>query len=107
MPGDRRVAETEFAGEFGAALDDIRTLTERGEGAGGAAELRQQHARAKLRQPLGMAVEPGQPDRRLVAKGDRQGVLQMGAPGHRRVAVAAGEVRQMAARRRKIGFEQV
>ena len=35
-----------------------------------------------------MAVETRQPYRRLEPEGDRQGMLQMGAPGHRRVAMA-------------------
>ncbi len=57
-------------------------------------------------EPLGMAVESRQPDRRLVAKGYRQRVLQMGAAGHRRVAIAPGEVCQMAAHRRRDRLDQ-
>ena len=106
VPGDRRVAEAELAGELGAALDRAVALPERGEGAGRTAELGHQHARAQLREALGVAVEGGEPDRRLVAEGHRQRVLQMGAPGHRRVAVAAREVGEMAAHRREVGLDQ-
>ena len=107
VPGDRRVAEAEFASEFGAAAHGLRALAERGERAGGAAELGEQHARAKFRKARGMAVEGGEPDCRLVAEGDRQGVLQMGAAGHRGVAIAAGEVGEVAARRREISLDQL
>ena len=56
--------------------------------AGGAGELADEDPRAELLQPLGMAVEHGEPDRGLVAEGDGQRLLQMGASGHRRVAMA-------------------
>src|SRR5262249_7803496 len=50
--------------------------------------------------------EGGKPDSSLVAEGYRQRVLQMGAPGHRRVAVPPGKFGKMAADRRQIIFEQ-
>ncbi len=53
-----------------------------------------------------MAVESVEPDRRLVAEGHRQRVLQVGAPGHRRVAVFARELGEMAAHRRQILLDQ-
>ena len=54
-----------------------------------------------------VAVEPGEPHRRLVAEGDRQRVLQMGAPGHRRVAVAPRQRAEMAAHRVEIRLDQL
>ena len=107
VPGDRRVAEFEFAREFGAAPDDFGAFAERGQRAGRAAELSEQDTRPELRQPLGVAIERRQPDRRLVAEGYRQCVLQMGASCHWRVAIAAREVGQVAPRCRKIGIKQV
>jgi hypothetical protein len=44
-----------------------------------------------------MTVEHGEPDRRLVAEGDRQRLLQMRPAGHGRVAVAPRQVGQDAA----------
>ena len=85
MPGDRRIAELEFARVFAPHLDT--PFAERGERAGRAAELRDQHARLQLAQALGMAVHHGKPDRALVAEGDRQRLLQMRAAGHGGVAM--------------------
>ena len=81
-------------------------LAERGQGAGGAAELRDQHARLQLGEPLCVPVEPGEPHGGLVAEGDRQCVLQMRAPGHRRVAIAPRQGGEMAAHRVEIGLDQ-
>ena len=78
MPGDRRLAEAEFARQFGAACERLLAAAERGEGAGRATELGHQHTRRQFVEPLGMAVERRQPDRRLVAKGDRQRMLADG-----------------------------
>src|SRR4051812_36984030 len=49
-----------------------------------------------------MAVEHGQPDRGLVAEGDRQGLLRVGATGHRRIAVLLRQVSEDGAQRRDI-----
>ena len=62
-------------------------VAERGQRAGRAAELRDQHARLQFAQALGVAVDHREPHRALVAEGDRQRLLQMRAAGHRRVAM--------------------
>ena len=97
MPGDRRLAEPQLARQLGARGEAFLARAERGEGAGGAAELHLQHPRAQLGEPRGMAIAGRQPHRRLVAKGDRQGVLQVGAAGHRRVAPAPRQPGEMTA----------
>src|ERR1700747_1921176 len=98
MPGRGRTAETQLLAK---RLLHLKTLvTERGQRAGGAAELADKHARLQLRQTLGMAVEHREPDRGLVAKGDRQRLLQMGAARHRRVAMAPREIGEDVAQRR-------
>ena len=53
-----------------------------------------------------MAVKGGEPYGRLEAKGDRQRMLQMGAPGHRRIAIAPREPGEIAAQRREVGLDQ-
>ena len=53
-----------------------------------------------------MAEERGQPHRAFVAEGDGQGVLQMGASRHRRVAIAPSELGEMAANRGQVFFDQ-
>ena len=106
VPGDRRVAERQFPSELGAALDRFIAPPERGQRAGGAAELDDEHARAQFAQTVGVAIEGREPDRGLVAEGNRQGVLQMGAAGERQVAVAAREIGEMAAHRGEILFDQ-
>jgi hypothetical protein len=73
---------------------------------GRAAKLRLQRARPGLREPLGRALQRRQPDRGLVAEGDRQRLLQMGSPGHRRIAVQAGEIGQGAHDIGELGFDQ-
>jgi len=93
-------------GELGAGIETFTTVAERGQGAGGTAELRHQHPRTQLAQPVGMAVEGGEPDRGLVAEGHRQRVLQMGAPRQWCVAMAPGEVGEMPANCRQIVFDQ-
>jgi hypothetical protein len=71
----------------------LKTLVAEGsERAGGARELADQHARLQLLEPLGMAVEHCEPNGGLVAEGDGKRLLQMGSPGHRRVAMAPGEI---------------
>ena len=46
------------------------------------------------------------PHRRLVAERHRQGVLQVRAPGHHRVAVLAGQRRQRRVERRQVRLDQ-
>ena len=76
-------------------------VAERGQRAGGAGELADQHARLQLREPFGVAVEHREPDRGLVAERHRQRLLQMGAAGHRRVAIALRQIGEDAAQRRR------
>jgi hypothetical protein len=54
-----------------------------------------------------MPVEHRQPDRRLVAEGHRQRLLQVRAPGHRRVAVLLRQVGQDAAQFADVRFDHV
>ena len=107
MPGDRRLAERQFARQLGAGSQAFLARTERGEGARGAAELHLQHPWAQLGEPHGVAVAGRQPHCRLVAEGDRQCVLQVGAAGHRHVAPAPCQRREMAAQCGQVGLDQL
>ena len=90
VPGNIGLAELEFLHQFGLALQPV--LAERGQRAGGAAEFADQHARAQLLEALLVALESAEQSRHLVAEGDRHRLLQVAAPGHRRVAVFLGEL---------------
>ena len=107
VPGDRRVAEAELARQLGATPTTPSPWPSEAESAGGAAELGQEHPRAQLAEARSMTIERRQPDRRLVSEGDRQRMLQVGAAGHRRVAMAPGEVGEVAARGCEVGFDEV
>ena len=107
VPGDRRLGEPQLTRQLGAGGEAFLARAERGEGAGGAAELHLQDPRAQLGEPRGVPVARRQPHRRLKAEGDRQGVLQMGAAGHRRVAPAPCQPREMAAQRGQVGLDQL
>jgi hypothetical protein len=52
-------------------------------------------------------VEGGEPGRRLVAEGDRHGLLEVAAAGHRGVAVAFGKRGQRIGDRDDVGFDEV
>src|SRR5205823_8910420 len=91
VPGDRRLGEAELARQLGARCEALRAGPKRSERPRSAAELNREYPRFQFVEPCGMPVEGGKPHRRLEAKGDRQGVLQMGAPGHWGIAVAPGE----------------
>ncbi|MNF88642.1 hypothetical protein D3C84_711400 [compost metagenome] len=52
-----------------------------------------------------MAVKHAQPYRTFVAEGDRQGVLQVGTPGHRRVAITLGQLGEQAAHRLDVALD--
>ena len=54
-----------------------------------------------------MALQGGEPQRALEAEGDRQRMLGVGAPGHRRVAVAARQVDQGRLAARQILVDQL
>ena len=86
VPGGDGHAEPEFLAQRFLDLESL--VAERGQRAGGAGELADQHARLQLREAFGVAVEHRQIDRGLVAERHRQRLLQMGAPRHRRVAIA-------------------
>ncbi len=77
-------------------------VAERGEGSGRAGELSDQDARLEVFEAFGVAVEHGKPDRRLVAEGHRQRLLQMSPAGHRRVAVLLRQVGEDGAQARNV-----
>ncbi len=88
MPRGERGGEIEIRGE---GFHDRKTLVaQRGEGAGGAAELDAKDARAELVEALEMVEQRHQPDRAFQAEGGGQRVLEVGAAGHDGVAVAVG-----------------
>ena len=99
-----RIAEAERAGILAPHVEAL--VAERGERAGGAAELRDQHARLQLAQPRGVAIQHGKPDGAFVAEGDRQRLLQMGTAGHRRVAMLRGEPGQRRRDGRHVALDQ-
>ena len=81
-------ASPKLAGERALHVEALRA--ERGQRAGGTAELEPLDARPQLVEPLHHGQQRRQPDGDLVAEGDGQGVLQVGAPGHRDTEVARG-----------------
>jgi hypothetical protein len=85
VPGDLGLAEAELPHQPFLHLQAVGA--ERGQRAGGAAELAHQHARAQLLEPSEVPLEAGQQHGALVAEGDRGGLLQVAPPGHGRVAV--------------------
>ena len=80
---------------------------ERGERADRAAELHHRDLGPEAGEPLGMALQGGEPQRALEAEGDRQRMLGVGAPGHRRVAVTARQVDQGSLAARQILVDQL
>ena len=88
MPGRDGNRKAEFLAK--RLLDLESFVAQRSKRAGRAGELADQNTRLQLLEALGVAVEHRQPDCRLVAKRHRQRLLQMGAAGHRGVAIAAG-----------------
>ena len=105
VPGDLGFAQAEFAHQRRAHRKSL--VAERGEGAGSAAELAYQHARPQLRQALALARQRRAPHRRLVAEGHGQGVLQVGASGHGRIAVAARQRLQRSEDVVQVGLDQL
>ncbi|MNY04983.1 hypothetical protein D3C86_1376860 [compost metagenome] len=105
VPGGGGHAQAQFLGQ--RLLHGEALVAQRRQRAGGPGELHHGHARAQFGQTLLVAVEHRQPDRHLVAKGDRQGLLQVGAAGHRGVAVPGGQVGQNAAQGADIGVDAV
>ena len=89
VPGNVGLAELELLAEFGLHLEPV--LAERGQRAGGAAEFAHQHARAQFLEALLVALEGAEQGGHLVAEGDRHRLLQIAAPGHRRIAILLGE----------------
>ena len=105
MPGGDGHAEAEFLAQ--RLLDLEPLVAERSQRAGGACELADQDARFQLREAFGVAVEHRELDRGLVAERHRQRLLQMGAAGHRRIAIALREIGEDAAQRGDIGFDDL
>lgn len=90
--GDGRVVEAElFAKEM---LHLQAAIANRGERAGSTRELAEQDTRPPLVDALDVAVDRRQPDRGPVAEGHRQGLLEVRAAGHRRVAMLTRETRE-------------
>ena len=93
---------------FAERLLDLEPLVaERRQRAGGAGELPDQHTRFQFLQPFGVAIEHCQPDRGLVAERHRQRLLQMGATGHWRIAVALRQIGQDTAQVSDIVFNDL
>src|SRR2546430_10870267 len=78
----------------------------RGERAGCAREFTHQHARTQLRETRAMPLDRGENPGHLVAEGHGNGLLQVAAPDHRRVAVATGELRHCRRDRGEIGLDE-
>ena len=104
VPGDGGPREPQLLHQRVSDLEPAPV--QRGERAGCAGELAREHARAKLVEPLQMPLDGRQPDGCLVAEGDRQRVLEMRAPGHRRVPVFAGKARQPVANGEQVRFHE-
>src|SRR5580700_6782053 len=102
-PGGRWHAEAKLLAQRRLHLKTL--IAERRQRARGAGELADQHARLQLLKPFRMAVEHREPDRGLVAEGDRQCLLQMGASGHGRVAIAPREIGEDAPQLRDVVFD--
>ena len=105
MPGRDGNAEAEFLAKRLLHLESL--VAERGQRAGGAGELADQHARLQLFEPLGVAVEHRQVDRGLVAERHRQRLLQMGAARHRRVTMPLRQIGEDAAQGGDIVFDDL
>src|SRR6516164_4865059 len=63
-------------------------------------------ARVQLRQALAMALHGGKQRRHLEAEGERYRLLQVAAPGHRRVAVAARKIGERGGDRLHVLFDR-
>src|SRR5439155_6712329 len=81
-------------------------LAEGGERAGCAREFTHQHARTQLRETRAMPLDRGENPGDLVAEGHGNGLLQVAAPDHRRVAVATGELRHRGRDRAEIVLDE-
>ncbi len=92
MPGDVGRVQPEFARQL--LMHGQPLLAQRGQRAGRTAELQPQRAGFELVQPLLHRDQRRKPDGHLVAEGDGQGVLEMGAPGHHRAGMGAGHARE-------------
>ena len=92
MPGDGRPAEAQLLHQ--GVVHREALVAERSQGAGGAPELADQHARRELLKPLAVAYDHAEPDGGLVAEGHRQCVLKMRAARHHGRAVLLREARE-------------
>src|SRR5256886_16841504 len=81
-------------------------LAEGGERAGCAREFTHQDARTQLRETRAMPLDRGENPGDLVAEGHGNGLLQVAAPDHRRVAVATGELRHRSRDRAEIVLDE-
>jgi hypothetical protein len=82
-------------------------VAERSQRARGAGKADHQHALAQFGQAFLVPIEHRQPDRGLVAEGHRQRLLQVRAPGHRRVAVLVRQIGQDAAQLADVCVDEV
>ncbi len=92
VPGHRRLAKAELLAE--QFLHFQPAFSDRCEGARGPGKFPDKDPRQGLRATLDMPVDGGKPDGRLVAKGDRERLLEMGPARHRRVAIFACQARK-------------
>ena len=104
MPGDVRLSETEGTRIGGAHIQSA--VAERGQRSHRTTELRLKRARLGLFEPFGRALQRREPDRNLVPERDRQGLLKMGSPRHRRIAMQAGEIGKGSHDLDELGFDQ-
>ncbi len=105
MPGDFRLTEAEFLHQRGLHVEAARA--ERGQRAGGAAELANQDARPHFSEALAVALERGEPGCAFVAERDRHRLLKIAPPRHGRVAVALGEAGEGIGDPDDVGFDEV
>src|SRR5579862_9043137 len=86
MPGDLGLAEFEFAHQQELNLETLGT--KRGECAGGAAELADEHPWADFVETREMPLDRGEHRGGLETESYWNGVLQLGAPRHQGSAIA-------------------
>ena len=87
--------------------DGAALIAQGGERAGRAAELHGKIAAFQLFEAREMIGQRREPDRAFVAEGDRQRLLQEGAPRHRQIAVPPGLSRQRIAERQEIAGNEI
>ena len=98
-------SQVELRGERFQHPDPIRA--ERGERADRAAELDHQDLLAQTVEAGLLALDRGEPDRAFEAESDRQRLLEVGAPGHRGIAMAARQGGERRSDAGEVGADQI